>query len=92
MSGLCSAPPWITASIPRSAKIAVDQRAVGDRAEDVGLGTGRDVEPDDVVPVCAQPRCEEAAEPAGGACQEYAHVTTPSFQRKLECRLFLHGG
>ena len=70
MSGLCSAPAWITASMPRSAKSAVDQSPVGDRADHIGVGARRDVEAGHLMACGAQARREEPAEPAGRAGQQ----------------------
>ena len=56
----------------------VDQGPVRDRAEHVGVGARRDVEPGHRVAGGAQPRGEEPAEPAGGAGQEDAHRVKPT--------------
>jgi hypothetical protein len=52
----------------------VDQRAIGDRADHVGIATGRDVEADHHIATGAQHRREEAAEPAGRACEKDTHM------------------
>jgi hypothetical protein len=57
---------------------AVDQRPVRDRSDQVGVGSGRDVEPGDMVARLPQPRCQETAEPARRSGQQDPHAqSTP---------------
>jgi hypothetical protein len=62
---------------------SIDEGAVGDGAEDVGVGARSDVEARDVVAFTSQPRRQEAAEPAGRACKEDSRVYLPPFGLSL---------
>src|SRR5687767_5630097 len=51
----------------------VDKGAVGDRADDLGVGAGDDVEAGDVVAERSKARSEISAEPARRSGEEDAH-------------------
>ena len=58
----------------------VDERAVGHRADHVGMRARRDIQADDVVPCPYQGGDEEAAEPAGRSGDEDTHGYIAAFR------------
>jgi hypothetical protein len=52
----------------------LDERAVGDGAENLRVDAGRDVKAEDLMPVLAKPRREEAPQPSRRSGQKDAHL------------------
>ena len=57
---------------------AIDGGAIRDRADQLRVGTGRDVQTDHLMPVRPQPGCQKPAEPAGRTGQKNTQTLLPS--------------